>query len=61
MRDRILQPPGFHYGRDAMRPAREIVQQGFGKIAIARAELNGHQNATGALMQGKRAAEQVLA
>jgi spermidine dehydrogenase len=44
-----------------MRPAREIVQQGFGKIAIAHAGLNGHQNATGALMQGKRAAEEVLA
>ena len=25
-----------------------------------RAGLNGHQNATGALMQGKRAAEEVL-
>lgn len=57
---RVLQPPGFYYGRDGKRPAREIVQQGFGKIAIAHAELNGHQNATGALAQGKRAAEQVL-
>ncbi len=36
--------------------AREIVQQGFGRIAIAHSELNGHQNATGALAQGKRAA-----
>jgi spermidine dehydrogenase len=57
---RVLQPPGFYYGRDGKRPAREIVQQGFGRIAIAHAELNGHQNATGALMQGKRAAEQIL-
>jgi spermidine dehydrogenase len=57
---RVLQPPGFYYGRDGKRPAREIVQEGFGRIAIAHAELNGHQNATGALMQGKRAAEQVL-
>jgi hypothetical protein len=37
------------------------VQQGFGRIALAHAELNGHQNATGALAQGKRAAEQALA
>ena len=58
---RVLQPPGFYYGRDGKRAAREIVQQGFGRIAIAHAELNGHQNATGALAQGKRAAEQVLA
>lgn len=57
----VLQPPGFYYGRERKRPAREIVQQGFGQIAIAHAELNGHQNATGALAQGKRAAEQVLA
>ncbi len=56
---RVLQPPGFYYGRDGKRPAREIVQQGFGKIAIAHAELNGHQNATGALMQGQRAAQQI--
>jgi spermidine dehydrogenase len=57
---RVLQPPGFYYGREGKRSAREIVQQGFGRIAIAHAELNGHQNATGALAQGKRAAEQVL-
>ena len=57
---RVLQPPGFYYGREGKKPAREIVQQGFGKIAIAHAELNGHQNATGALAQGKRAAEQLL-
>jgi spermidine dehydrogenase len=58
---RVLQPPGFYYGRDGKPSAREIVQQGFGKIAIAHAELNGHQNATGALAQGKRAAERILA
>jgi spermidine dehydrogenase len=58
---RVIQPPGFYYGREGKRSAREIVQQGFGRIAITHAELNGHQNATGALMQGKRAAEQVLA
>jgi spermidine dehydrogenase len=57
---RVIQPPGFYYGRDGKQSAREIVQQGFGRIAIAHAELNGHQNATGALAQGKRAAQQVL-
>jgi spermidine dehydrogenase len=36
-----------------------VVGKGFGKIAIAHSELNGHQNATGALAQGKRAAEQI--
>jgi hypothetical protein len=37
-----------------------MVERGYGEIAIAHAELNGHQNATGAPAQGKRAAEQVL-
>jgi spermidine dehydrogenase len=57
---RVLQPPGFYYGRDGKPPGREIVERGFGRIAIAHAELNGHQNATGALAQGKRAAQQIL-
>jgi len=57
---RVIQPPGFYYGHNGKKSPREIVQQGFGRIAIAHAELNGHQNATGALAQGKRAAEQVL-
>lgn len=57
---RVIQPPGFYYGRDGQPSPREIVQKGYGRIAIAHAELNGHQNATGALAQGRRAAEQVL-
>ncbi len=52
---RVIQPPGFFYGS-----ARRTVEKGYGKIAIAHSELNGHQNATGALAQGKRAAEQIL-
>jgi spermidine dehydrogenase len=56
---RVIQPPGFFYGRDGKPSPRQIVEKGFGKIAIAHSELNGHQNATGALAQGKRAGEQV--
>jgi spermidine dehydrogenase len=58
---RVIQPPGFYYGWDGKPSPRQIVERGYGKIAIAHSELNGHQNATGALAQGKRAAEQVLA
>jgi spermidine dehydrogenase len=57
---RVIQPPGFYYGHDGKASVRETVQKGYGSIAIAHSELNGHQNATGALQQGKRAAEQVL-
>ena len=52
---RVIQPPGFFYGN-----ARQTVEKGFGRIAMAHSELNGHQNATGALAQGKRAVEQIL-
>lgn len=58
---RVLQAPGFYYGRDGRPAAREIVQRGFGSIAIGHSELNGHQSATGAMAQGKRAVEQVMA
>jgi spermidine dehydrogenase len=58
---RVLQPPGFYYGRDGKNSPRETIQKGYGQIVIAHSKLNGHQNATGALQQGKRAAEAVLA
>jgi spermidine dehydrogenase len=58
---RVLQPPGFYYGQDGKAAPRETVEKGYGSITIAHSELNGHQNATGALQQGKRAAEQALA
>ena len=54
---RVLQPPGWFYGRDGRPAPREVVAAGFGRVAIAHAELNGHQSATGAMAQGKRAGE----
>jgi spermidine dehydrogenase len=58
---RVVQPPGFYYGRDGRPAAREVVSAGYGRIAIGHSELNGHQSATGAMAQGRRAAEQALA
>ena len=57
---RVLQPPGFHFGRDGEPAPREVVQRGFDRIAIGHAELNGHQTMTGAMAQGRRAAERAL-
>lgn len=57
---RVVQPPGFYYGLGGKPPAREALQNGYGKIVIAHSELNGHQNATGALQQGRRAAGVVV-
>jgi len=58
---RLVQPPGFYYGHDGRPPVREVLAKGYGRIAIGHSELNGHQSATGAMAQGRRAAEQVLA
>jgi spermidine dehydrogenase len=58
---RLVQPPGFYFGRDGKPSARETVAKGYGRIAIGHSELNGHQSATGAMAQGHRVAEQVLA
>jgi spermidine dehydrogenase len=56
----VLQPPGFHFGRDGEPAPREVVQRGFDRIAIGHSELNGHQTMTGAMAQGRRAAEHAL-
>ena len=59
-RARVLQPPGFHFGRDGEDAPREVVERGFGRISIGHSELNGHQSMTAAIAQGRRAAEQAL-
>lgn len=55
---RVIQTPGFYYGHSGNPPARDIVARGFGRIAIAHAELNGAQNYTGAFQHGIRAARE---
>lgn len=57
---RLVQPPGFYYGVNGQPSAREVVAQGYGRIAIGHSELGGHQSATGAMAQGQRAAQQAL-
>ncbi len=57
---RLVQPPGWYFGRDGKPAPREVIERGYGRIVIAHSELNGHQSMTGAMAQGKRAAEQVL-
>ena len=57
---RLVQPPGFHFGRAGRPSPREVVQAGYGRVAIGHSELNGHQSMTGAMAQAARAARQVL-
>ncbi len=58
---RLVQPPGFYYGHDGRPPVRDVIAKGYGRIIIGHSELNGHQSATGAMAQGRRAAEEALA
>jgi spermidine dehydrogenase len=58
---RVIQPPGFYYGTNGRPSPREVVEAGYGKVAIAHSELNGHQSAAGALAQAKRAGAQAVA
>lgn len=58
---RLVQQPGFYFGRDGRPSVRETVEKGYGRIAIGHSELNGHQSWSGGVQQGHRAAEQVLA
>jgi spermidine dehydrogenase len=57
---RLVQPPGFYFGRNGEPSVREIVAEGYGRIAIGHSELGGHQSATGAMGQGQRAAREAL-
>lgn len=57
---RVLQGPGFYYGRNGQPAAREVIAKGYGRIAIGHSELNGHQSATGAMDQGRRVGNLVL-
>jgi spermidine dehydrogenase len=55
---RVIQPPGFYYGKDGKPPAREVVAKGYGRVIIAHSELNGSQNYRGAFEHGTRAAHE---
>lgn len=57
---RLVQPPGFYFGGEDGPSPREVVENGYGRVAIGHSELNGHQNWSGGVAQGYRAAEQVL-
>jgi spermidine dehydrogenase len=54
---RLIEPPGFHYGRDGKPSPLERVREGYGQIAIGHSELNGAQHWGSALEYGKKAGE----
>jgi spermidine dehydrogenase len=54
---RLIEPPGFHYGRDGKMSPLERVRAGYGQVAIGHSELNGAQHWGSALEYGKKAGE----
>jgi spermidine dehydrogenase len=52
--------PGFFFGRDGKPAPREVIRKRFGRISFGHSELSGHQNWTGAIDEGRRAAKQVM-
>jgi spermidine dehydrogenase len=54
---RLIEPPGFHYGRDGKASPLERVREGYGYVAIGHSELNGAQHWGSALEYGKKAGE----
>lgn len=54
---RLIEPPGFHYGRDGKASPLERVREGYGRVAIGHSELNGGQHWDSALAYGKKAGE----
>jgi spermidine dehydrogenase len=58
---RLIEPPGFHYGRDGKPSPLERVREGYGQVAIGHSELNGAQHWGSALEYGKKAGERAAA
>ncbi len=58
---RLIEPPGFHYGRDGHPSPLERVREGYGRVFIGHSELNGAQHWGSALEYGRRAGERAAA
>lgn len=52
--------PGFYFGSNGKPAPRNIIRKRFGRIAFGHSELDGHQNWSGAIQEGSRAALQAL-
>lgn len=56
----VAPQPGFYFGKNGEKPATDIVREGYGRVRFAHSELRGHQNWIGAVLEGNRAAQQIL-
>ena len=56
----IVPQPGYYFGKDGNPAPREIVRQGFGRVAFGHSELSGEQLWSTAVAEGERAARQLM-
>lgn len=57
----VATPPGFFFGKDGKPAPSDVIREPHGRIAFAHAELMGMQMWEGAVQEGERAGDQVLA
>ncbi|MBC8413270.1 MAG: NAD(P)-binding protein [Nitrospira sp.] len=53
--------PGYYFTHNGKKAPREVIRQGYGRIAFGHSEIDGHQNWSGAFSEGARAAKDVMA
>ena len=53
--------PGFHFGRDGKKAAKDVLREPWHRIAFGHSELSGAQMWETAALEGERAAKQILA
>ena len=56
----VVPEPGFFFDTAERRAPRNVIQQGYGRIAFGHSELNGFQHWGPAADQGRRAMQQIL-
>jgi spermidine dehydrogenase len=56
----VIPEPGFFFDTEERRAPRNIIQQGYGRVAFGHSELNGFQHWGPAADQGRRAMQQIL-
>lgn len=57
----VATPPGFFFGKDGEPAPADVIRKPHGRIAFAHAELMGMQMWEGAVHEGERAGDQILA
>lgn len=57
----IVPQPGYYFGRGGRPAPREIVREGFGRVAFGHSELTGEQLWNTAVAEGERATRQLMA